>query len=210
MKEGTSIREINREYTETFIRFHRGIEKSKFYFDLDKSRNWKTNCLILWGKPGSGKSHWANELAEQSGWRQYWKPKGEWWDGYDGEEMVIMDEFDGDMNFALFKNVVDRYRLVVPVKGGHVVFLARLLVITTNTDPQDWYQNTGQDLRSLTRRISTLRFQQCSRIHPEDREICRPVHKIHDPHYNPGRHLALSRLATSNHQRLASANECRE
>ncbi len=59
-------------------------------------RSWQTTCTVVWGPPGSGKSMhaWA-----EGGPEAYWitKPNGPraFWDGYDGQENVVIDEFYG-------------------------------------------------------------------------------------------------------------------
>ena len=51
---------------------------------------------VIWGAPGIGKTSKARDLA---GPEAFWlsRPAGQtaWWDGYVGQEVVVIDEFYG-------------------------------------------------------------------------------------------------------------------
>lgn len=89
----------------------------------------------VWGDTGLGKTRTA--LAENPG--AYLKdPKERWWDGYDGEEVVIVDDFDkyqvsqgGDM-----KRWADRYPFMAPVKGGYLKIRPRKIYVTSQYSPE--------------------------------------------------------------------------
>lgn len=91
-------------------------------------------CYI--GPSGTGKSRAAREAYPQA----YWGPKGKWWDGYCGQETVIVDEMYGHrFSFSELLQLLDRYPFQVETKGGVRQFTSRRIVFTSNQDPQDWY-----------------------------------------------------------------------
>lgn len=113
-------------------------------------------CEVHYGVPGSGKSR----AVFQSFPKAYIKSSGKWWDHYDGESVVILDDFDGSfLSFGDFKRWVDRYPCFVEIKGCVTPLLATHWVITTNVFPSHWWskKTIGQDGRdAIWRRLSAL------------------------------------------------------
>lgn len=120
----------------------------------DNERNWPTLTTVYWGAPGVGKSRRARD---EGGPDAFWLPKPNsstgalWWDGYDGQEVVIIDEFYGWISRDLLCRLCDRYPLVVQTKGGATPFLAKRIIITSNTPPGGWYRI---GLGAMERRLS--------------------------------------------------------
>ena len=51
--------------------------------------------LWLWGPPNTGKSYKARDISEkQFGETPFIKDCNKWWDGYDGEKVVVLDDVD--------------------------------------------------------------------------------------------------------------------
>lgn len=93
--------------------------------------------IVLYGDAGTGKTFYANQLHPEL----YSKPNGEWWDGYNGESAVLMDDFYGGILYAEMLKVLDRYKLRVPVKGGFVGARWDTVYITSNKPPSEWYHH---------------------------------------------------------------------
>jgi len=91
--------------------------------------------IVLCGTTGTGKSYWAKEHYPHA----YWKDKNQWFDNYQGESEVIIDEFYGWLPFDLTLRICDKYPLQVEVKGGSVQFQADTIIFTTNKDPKEWW-----------------------------------------------------------------------
>lgn len=113
-------------------------------------------CEVHIGVPGSGKSCYAFQRFPDA----YPKCSGKWWDYYDGQTTVILDDFDGSfVSFGDFKRWIDRYPCLVEIKGSVVPLLAHTWIITTNVYPSHWWskKTTGQDGRdAIWRRISRV------------------------------------------------------
>ena len=69
-----------------------------------------------------------------------------------GHEVVIIDEFYGWLPFDLLLRVCDRYPLLVETKGGQTQFVAKVIVITSNSLPSNWYKSAY--FPSLVRRVT--------------------------------------------------------
>lgn len=95
--------------------------------DLDEIQN-----VYIHGPPDTGKSHWARVMFP--GCSVYEKdPHTKWWDGYSGEELVVMDDLDS-IDRELFSNLKrwgDKYAFRAEVKGGYRFIRPRHFVITS-------------------------------------------------------------------------------
>jgi len=118
-----------------------------------QQRTWPTTTVVYYGPPGTGKS--SRALAE-GGPDAFWlsKPAGQtaWWDGYYGQEVVVIDEFYGWIARDLMCRLCDRYPTQVETKGGSQPFLAKKIIITSNEHPRTWWSKIG--LGPMERRLT--------------------------------------------------------
>lgn len=100
------------------------------------------HCAFIfnYGKPGTGKSSIAKDFALQLYGRFYEKPLNKWWNGYQGEEVVILDDITPDQ-FARFqaelKVWTDRYAFDAEVKGSVIHINPEWVIITSNYSLQE-------------------------------------------------------------------------
>lgn len=113
--------------------------------------------FVFWGAPGTGKSRRA---WEEAGLDAYPKdPCTKFWDGYQGGENVVIDEFRGEINISHVLRWFDRYPVNVECKFGAVTLRAKKIWITSNVDPREWYPGVNQDtLGALLRRLTITHF----------------------------------------------------
>jgi len=158
-----SIAEVVQEFPETYIKYHRGIEKCFGYLAKRTQRNWKTETYVFYGEPGTGKSKTALEICSNRGYEIYYKSRGDWWDFYKGQEAVIIDDFYGWLKYDELLRITDRYPLLVPNKGGFTDFLAKIIIITSNKPITSWYTGPWYDdtaIGALKRRITGYDYWQ--------------------------------------------------
>lgn len=151
VKSGKRGREIADEFGECFIRYSRGINALRMLYA--EPRTWKTEVIVLYGKTGTGKTRKAwEELCEKDA---FFYPGGGWFDGYDEHRNVIFDDFGGtEFKITYLLKLLDRYPMLVPVKGGFVQWKPEKLVITSNYPPEEWYPGAKDEHRlALMRRI---------------------------------------------------------
>ena len=81
------------------------------------------------------------------------KPSGaEWFDGYDGREVLILDDLrKSTFTFSYLLDVLDRYEFGVEVKGGYVPMLAKVMIITCNQSHEDSWGTAGRRRERKTR-----------------------------------------------------------
>jgi len=154
IQSGISIKTIARGHPCEYIKYHKGIEKLRNHYI--EPRSWVTEVIVLYGETGTGKSRLARELCTDY-W--VWSPlRGEWFDGYDGNAHVIMEEFRGQLKLGMMLSLLDRYECPVQVKGGTVEFCPRKIVITSPKHPNEWYENAHNDRTDqLLRRITEIK-----------------------------------------------------
>lgn len=61
---------------------------------------------------------------------------------------MVLDDFYGWLKYDEMLRLMDRYPMLVQTKGGQATFLAKKLLITSNTLPASWYPKISSDSRS--------------------------------------------------------------
>jgi len=114
-------------------------------------------CHCFWGATGTGKSRRA---WEEAGTDAYPKdPRSKFWDGYRSQEHVVVDEFRGGIDISHLLRWLDRYPVIVEIKGASTVLKAKTLWITSNLEPSLWYPGLDPDtLAALLRRMNIIEF----------------------------------------------------
>lgn len=114
-------------------------------------------ATVFWGRTGTGKSRRA---WDEAGLDAYPKdPLSKWWDGYRGQKHVVVDEFRGVIAISHLLRWLDRYPVLVEVKGGSVSLAAEKIWFTSNLDPRKWYPELDSGtLDALLRRVNIVHF----------------------------------------------------
>ncbi|AVH76405.1 putative Rep [Circoviridae TaCV2] len=150
---------------------------------MDKERNEKPIVTWIFGESGSGKSKLAQEMSQ--GKNTYWKDDTKWWNGYDQEEVCIIDDFRSrDMTFTQLLRLLDRYPYRVEFKGGSRQFNSKTIIITSIKDPLRVYNYIEEDepYEQLKRRIDKIIF--CKK-NQEPKELTQEeINEIENPYYN--------------------------
>jgi len=149
--EGATLAEVEELDPEIGLKYGGALQRYKARKTTERS--WKTQVIVLWGTTGSGKSRYCQNKYPGA----YWKPRNDWWCGYEGHEVVIIDDFYGWLPLDFMLRLLDRYPLLVGTKGAHAQFVAKTIVITSNKEPLQWYKNISQEhIPALLRRIDKL------------------------------------------------------
>ncbi len=150
---GRSDRHLVEQYFGTYLRFHRGIAAARLALPVRRGSDPPT-INIFWGVTGTGKTRRA---FQEAGEDAFWMMHGCWFDGYNQEESVIIDDFYGWLPWSQLLRILDRYPVRVPIKGGSTRWCPTTIWITSNQDPRSWYNyREGMEWETLRRRITNI------------------------------------------------------
>ncbi len=144
LDDGESMAAVADSHFGSFVRYHRGISE---YRKLKRNPNrGRPNVTVLWGESGTGKSLYCRQNFPESD-SVYWlnKPNASgrnaraFWDGYDGQTVVVVDEFYGWLPYDFILRLWDYGPLRVETKGGSVPMVADTFIFTSNLPPEVWY-----------------------------------------------------------------------
>lgn len=77
--------------------------------------------------------------------------------GYQGEEIVILDEIVDQFKLPYLLQALDRFPMRVECKGGSYQLRATQWFITSNYHPSDWYRSAGAESQAaLMRRLNNI------------------------------------------------------
>jgi len=112
---------------------------------------------VFWGGTGLGKSRRAWDEASMQAYPK--DPRSKFWCGYRGQEHVVIDEFRGGIDIGHLLRWLDRYPVIVEIKGGAVCLQATHIWITSNLDPKLWYPDLDEKTtEALLRRLNVTEF----------------------------------------------------
>jgi hypothetical protein len=152
---GARYDEIRDSFPKLYLRYEKAI--NKWIQDLQPSRNWVPKVNVFTGDTGTGKTRSVYEFTDAK--NIYKHPGGGWFDGYNGQSVALFDDFNGgEFKLTYLLQLLDRYPMMVPVKGGFVNWIPKHIYITSNKEVEEWYQNcSDKHLSALKRRISFIK-----------------------------------------------------
>lgn len=137
-----------------YIKFTRGMESYARHC-MPKPPRWRNlSVTTLVGRAGVGKSRLVYKSHAQETIYPLMNPDGGvlWFDGYDRQDVLLIDDFDGWISYKKLLRLLDGYPLQVQVKGSVTTAFWTKVYITSNTPIESWYP-TMTDLSALRRRI---------------------------------------------------------
>lgn len=152
IQEGQSLRQIGETYPESTLKYGAGIMRLRMFHRPERAA--PPEIWTFWGKTGTGKTRRVWEFADVD---QLWVHPGDrWFDGYDSQSAVLFDDFDGSwFKLSYLLKLLDRYMMQVPVKGGYVWWNPKVIYLTSNIDPNEWYPQAHDQHRSALKRRLT-------------------------------------------------------
>lgn len=158
LDSGSSIQSIAESNFGLFCRYRNGITA---YAQMKAPRRyWKTEVFVLFGEAGAGKTRAVLDEHED-----VWIAPDNallWFDGYRGDSVVLFDDFSKCQTlkeFDVLLKLMDRYPMMVPVKGGFVQWSPRFMFVTSNKHPDEWVGHLNLNVEqweAFHRRIDKL------------------------------------------------------
>lgn len=157
LDKGGSLWKISQDHFSNYIRYTSGFKDYKKMVDQRRTRKFRKVAVeYVHGATGTGKTRTASEENLDA-----FKITGsslQWFDGYNMEKTLIIDEYNNDVGITTLLNLLDGYQLRLPVKGSFTYANWNKVVITSNNPPSDLHTNAREAHReALFRRITTIR-----------------------------------------------------
>lgn len=159
---GDTLQMLWEGHFHTMVRYSRALQE---YINTTRKNprhvagtDSKVKVTVLWGPPGTGKS---TEALKLGGPEAFWLAPGNgngsvWWDGYDNQETVVIDEFYGWIPKNTLQRMLQMMPFQVQTKGASRQLAAKNFIITSNSHPREWYKNTTF-VDALLRRLTDIR-----------------------------------------------------
>lgn len=160
MIEGLKVNEIVLATPYLYHQYGRTMHKIESVLALQKFRTWRTVGVWFYGPTGTGKSYDA--LLGYTPDTHYIFPNDPngWWDGYEGQEIVVFNDFRGEVKYNFLLQLLDCYPMTVPRRNlGPTPFLARTVYFTSSMHPRDMYAGLDDHkdgIDQLLRRIISI------------------------------------------------------
>lgn len=104
----------------------------------------------IWGPPRIGKSTYARTFGNY-----YPKPLNKWWDGYQNEEVVVIDDFEKESHLDHHLKIwADHYDFIAECKGGSMRIRPKKIIVTSNYSPDECF--TGTTLEAIRARFQVI------------------------------------------------------
>lgn len=150
--KGTPIEEVATMYPSEFVRYSGGLKSLNTIKVKPRDPKEPPHVVWLWGLAGVGKTREAYEAHE----KVYIKDGTQWWDGYDGQTAIIIDDFEVvEWNYRDLLRLLDRYPYRGQFKGGYVNINSPYIYITCEHHPS--YIWSGNKLSQVTRRLTEIK-----------------------------------------------------
>ncbi len=155
--KGAKVADIIDSHFETYCRYRNGIKDAIEVYSKKNTKQFReVKVSFIHGETGTGKTR----MAVDSCAKDYYKIEGsqlQWFDGYNGEKNLIIDEYANDVKITKLLGLLDGYQLRVPVKCGFTYANWNTVYITSNLDPEELHgQAIEKHRNALFRRITNI------------------------------------------------------
>lgn len=151
-EEGASYSQIVEDYPEA-AHFLNAVREWVQIRDRKLGQKWReVTCTYIWGEPGVGKTRWVLDRFEDA-FRvvDYTHP----WDTYEGESVIVLDEFYGDLEWGQFLAVLDGHRLLLPARYSDRQALHTRVFVVSNAPLWEQYPKVPSHIwGAMTRRLN--------------------------------------------------------
>lgn len=138
IKNGMKWKELSELFPGQCIRYTKGIKEMLNTFS--EHRTEAPYCVWLHGLAGVGKSFYPNNKHGQKD--IFVKNEGKWWDTYEGEEAVLIDDFEAsDWSYRPLLRLLDENKYVGETKGSSFKLSCKFIYITCEFPPEKFWSD---------------------------------------------------------------------
>lgn len=143
VKTGKSDWQLLETHPREFARFNRLPDRVRYakceHLAIER-HSQPVRVVCYWGDAGVGKTR---RIYSEESFGDIYSPdmsKSTWYDGYNGQDVLVLDDFYGQIKYSDLLHVLDRYYLRLPVKGTFTFKAWIRVYFTSNKHPRDWYR----------------------------------------------------------------------
>lgn len=156
IKKKATNKQLLEEYPDQFVKYNRVIEAARAALQPDREE--PPTVILFTGPPGCGKTAAAKKYAQEHNLSYYLRaPHKAWFQGYDFQDVCILDEVDKyrecGMSWGLFLRLIDRYEVDVELKGASKQLTSKVIIMTAIKDPEYWFSEENSR-EQIERRIT--------------------------------------------------------
>lgn len=170
IKNGVSVDEIILSDPGAYQLAGRAMERLEDIILRNKRRTEMTLGEWIFGPSGVGKSEYAFSHPNA----YVYANDGGWWDGYRGEDVVIIDEFRGQIAFNELLRMVDKHPNYYVRRRGRepMPFISKKVIITSALPPWKVYKalDAEDSLGQLYRRFAIYKIDKHGELNHIDPE----------------------------------------
>jgi len=141
---GGTLKDIADENFKSFIQYNRGFQVYKKMVDKSRRKCFrKVKTIHIHGETDTGKTKKAMSYDPDA-----YKIHGsglKWWDEYEGEETLVIDDYDDQIRCPELLGILDGYQLRLPIKGSFTYANWTKVIITSN------YEDLHDDAKKMHR-----------------------------------------------------------
>lgn len=159
MMGGASYRDIALEHFPVWIKYRAGI--AEFLGMINGYELRELNITWIYGPPGCGKSRYAYDQCPMA-YRPLLSQTGVWWDGYAGEDTMILDDLTGSCcPLSQLLRWMDQYPVRLSSKGASHPACWHTVFVTSQFSPTEIYGErvSGTRKAALRRRITSVMYR---------------------------------------------------
>lgn len=147
LDEGATDAAIADEYFGSWCRYRKSFSAYRGVKAAKSSRD--VRVVAIFGHAGTGKTRMIFENSDDL----FICPSDDlrWFDGYQGEDQILLDDYRGAADVSFLLRFLDRYPVNLPVKGGFEPLRATKIYITSNEEPP--FGHTHDVYHAIDRRI---------------------------------------------------------
>ncbi len=152
--DGATRKQIQDEFPGQYMRYHAGIDKMiAEATEVLRAEMRLVEVIVHSGITGSGKT-----ISVMKKYPKVYKKEGKslrWWTSYKGQKVLLIDEYNNNVEIDILLVLLDVYRLELETKGASTWANWTTVYITTNLSMSEFHGNAKPAHRkALFRRIS--------------------------------------------------------
>lgn len=140
-----------------YCKYRNGLRDIAAQVKKNSSKDYrKLSVILLTGPTRCGKTRYAMENLQGG-----YKTEGynlKWWEDYEGEDTIVIDEYNNDIPVTWLLQILDGHQVKLPIKGSHTYANWTKVYITTNLKIEEIHPLAKPEHRdALFKRITEIK-----------------------------------------------------